>query len=181
MDFLLSKKLLLIVTGGVAAYKSPEIVRKLRSTGADVRVAMTSAAQEFVTELTFQAVSGQDVFTSLFVGETDSGMGHIELARWADAIVVAPATANIISSMANGLAGDLAQTILLATTKPIFMVPSMNVRMWENPIFQKNLSLLKQVGVEVIGPEEGEMACGEYGLGRMSEPHQIYAHIKGKK
>merc|ERR1712093_84659 len=126
-------------------------------------------------------LSGEPVRVSLHERTEEMKMGHIELARWPEAVLVAPATANIISSMANGLAGDLAQTLLLATTRPIFVAPAMNVRMWENPIFQRNLSLLKEGGVEVIGPEEGEMACGEYGLGRMSEPLQIFTHLKKRK
>ena len=190
MDFLRSKKLLLIVTGGVAAYKSPEIVRKLRSAGADVRVAMTSAAQEFVTELTFQAVSGQDVFTSLFVGETDSGMGHIELARWADAIIVAPASADFISQIATGQAKDLASTICLASTSPILLAPAMNQQMWKNLATQANIKKLKQRGFLFNGPSSGEQACGEVGLGRLAEPETFVAvvsdmfktnHLSGSK
>ena len=190
MDFLRSKKLLLIVTGGVAAYKSPEIVRKLRSVGADVRVAMTSAAQEFVTELTFQAVSGQDVFTSLFVGETDSGMGHIELARWADAIIVAPASADFISQIATGQAKDLASTICLASTSPILLAPAMNQQMWKNLATQANIKKLKQRGFFFNGPSSGEQACGEVGPGRLAEPETFVAvvsdmfktdHLSGSK
>ena len=190
MDFLRSKKLLLIVTGGVAAYKSPEIVRKLRSVGANVRVAMTSAAQEFVTELTFQAVSGQDVFTSLFVGETDSGMGHIELARWADAIIVAPASADFISQIATGQAKDLASTICLASTSPILLAPAMNQQMWKNLATQANIKKLKQRGFLFNGPSSGEQACGEVGLGRLAEPETFVAvvsdmfktnHLSGSK
>ena len=190
MDFLQSKKLLLIVTGGVAAYKSPEIVRKLRSAGADVRVAMTSAAQEFVTELTFQAVSGQDVFTSLFVGEADSGMGHIELARWADAIIVAPASADFISQIATGQAKDLASTICLASTSPILLAPAMNQQMWKNLATQANVKKLKQRGFFFNGPSSGEQACGEVGPGRLAEPETFVAvvsdmfktnHLSGSK
>ena len=177
MDFLQSKKLLLIVTGGVAAYKSPEIVRKLRSVGADVRVAMTSAAQEFVTELTFQAVSGQDVFTSLFVGEADSGMGHIELARWADAIIVAPASADFISQIATGQAKDLASTICLASTSPILLAPAMNQQMWKNMATQANIKKLKQRGFFFNGPASGEQACGEVGPGRLAEPETFVAVV----
>ena len=190
MDFLHSKKLLLIVTGGVAAYKSPEIVRKLRSVGANVRVAMTSAAQEFVTELTFQAVSGQDVFTSLFVGETDSGMGHIELARWADAIIVAPASADFISQIATGQAKDLASTICLASTAPILLAPAMNQQMWKNLATQANIKKLKQRGFFFNGPSSGEQACGEVGPGRLAEPETFVSatsdmfrtnHLSGSK
>ena len=177
MDFLHSKKLLLIVTGGVAAYKSPEIVRKLRAVGADVRVAMTSAAQEFVTELTFQAVSGQDVFTSLFVGEADSGMGHIELARWADAIIVAPASADFISQIATGQAKDLASTICLASTSPILLAPAMNQQMWKNLATQANIKKLKQRGFFFNGPSDGEQACGEVGPGRLAEPETFVSVV----
>ena len=170
MDLLHSKRLLLIVTGGVAAYKSPEIVRKLRSAGAEVRVAMTSAAREFVTELTFQAVSGKDVYTSLFLGETDSGMGHIELARWSDAIVVAPASADFMAQLVTGRAGDLASTICLATSSKILIAPAMNQQMWKSPATQENIQRLKDRGLLFHGPLSGDQACGEVGPGRMAEP-----------
>ena len=170
MNLLHSKRLLLIVTGGVAAYKSPEIVRRLRSEGAEVRVAMTAAAQEFVTELTFQAVSGRDVYTSLFLGETNSGMGHIELARWADAIIVAPASADFISQIVAGQAGDLASTICLAANSKILIAPAMNQQMWKSSATQDNIGKLKERGFILNGPLSGDQACGEIGPGRMAEP-----------
>ena len=175
------KKVVLIISGGIAAYKSLELIRLLKKDEVEVKCVATEAALEFVTSATIEHLSGESLRTSLHDRGEEIKMGHIELARWPDAILVAPATANIISSMANGLANDLAQTLLLATTKPIYIAPSMNVRMWENPIFQSNLSLLKESGVKVIGPDEGEMACGEYGLGRMSEPSKIFDNLKKKK
>ena len=175
------KKVVLIISGGIAAYKSLELIRLIKKNGAEVKCVATEAALEFVTSATIEHLSGEPLRTSLHNRDEEIKMGHIELARWPDAILVAPATANIISSMANGLANDLAQTLLLATTKPIYIAPAMNVRMWENPIFQGNLSLLKESGVEIIGPDEGEMACGEYGLGRMSEPSKIFGSLKKKK
>ncbi len=175
------KKVVLIISGGIAAYKSLELIRLIKKTEAEVKCVATEAALEFVTPATIEHLSGEPLRISLHDRDEEIKMGHIELARWPDAIVVAPATANIISSMANGLANDLAQTLLLATTKPIYLAPAMNVRMWENPIFQGNLSLLKESGAAVIGPEEGEMACGEYGLGRMSEPSKILDNLKKKK
>lgn len=171
-------KVVLIISGGIAAYKSLELIRLFKKNNTEVKCVATESALEFVTPATIEYLSREPLRTSLLQRAEEMEMGHIELARWPDVILVAPATANLISSMANGLAGDLAQTLLLATTKPIFIAPAMNVRMWENPIFQRNLSLLKESGVEVIGPEEGEMACGEHGLGRMSEPSQIFAHLK---
>ena len=175
------EKVVLIISGGIAAYKSLELIRLLKKNGAEVKCVATEAALEFVTSATIEHLSGEPVRTLLHDRNEEIRMGHIELARWPDVILVAPATANIISSMANGLANDLAQTLLLATTKPIYIVPAMNVRMWENPFFQRNLSLLKESGVEVIGPDEGEMACGEYGFGRMSEPSKISDCLKKKK
>ena len=174
------KKIVLIISGGIAAYKSLELIRLLKKNEVEVKCVATEAALEFVTSATIEHLSGEPLRSSLHDRDEEIKMGHIELARWPDAVLVAPATANIISSMANGLANDLAQTLLLATTKPIYIAPAMNVRMWENPIFQGNLSLLKESGVEIIGPDEGEMACGEYGLGRMSEPSKIFGSLKKK-
>lgn len=175
------RKIVLIISGGIAAYKTPELIRLLKKSGVEVKCVATAAALEFVTPATIEHLSGETLRTSLNEKVEEIKMGHIDLARWPDAVLVAPATANIIASMANGLANDLAQTLLLATTKPVYIAPAMNVRMWENSIFQFNLNKIKEFGVQVIGPEEGEMACGEYGLGRMSEPSQICAHLKKKK
>ena len=174
------KKVVLIISGGIAAYKSLELIRLFKKNEAEVKCVVTESALEFVTPATIEHLSGEPLRTSLDNRDEEIKMGHIELARWPDAILVAPATANIISSMANGLANDLAQTLLLATTKPIYIAPAMNLRMWENPIFQRNLFLLKESGVAVIGPEKGEMACGDYGLGRMSEPSKIFDSLKKK-
>ncbi len=174
------KKVVLIISGGIAAYKSLELIRIFKKNEVEIKCVATEAALEFVTSATVEHLSGESLRTSLHDRDEEIKMGHIELARWPDAILVAPATANIISAMANGLANDLAQTLLLATTKPIYIAPAMNLRMWENPIFQRNLFLLKESGVEVIGPEKGEMACGDYGLGRMSEPSKIFDSLKKK-
>ena len=167
------KKILLIVTGGIAAYKSPDLVRRLRQRGAQVRCVLTAGGAEFVTALALGAVSEDKVYETLFSLTDEDEMGHIRLSREADVILVAPATANILAKMASGIADDLASTALLATDKPILAAPAMNVRMWENPATRENLGVLAERGVGFIGPEEGDMACGEWGLGRMSEPARI--------
>ncbi len=161
------------VTGGIAAYKSPELVRRLRDEGATVRVVMTAGAAEFITALTLQAVSGNEVHDSLLDHRAEAGMGHIELARWADAIVIAPATANCLARLANGLADDLLSTLCLATEAPIAIAPSMNRVMWSNVATQRNCQRLRDDGHILIGPDSGDQACGETGAGRMSEPLQI--------
>jgi len=170
-----NKSILLIIGGGIAAYKSLELVRALKAGGADVRVILTSAAQQFITPLSAASLSGNRVHTDLFDLTAESEIGHIALSRSADLIVVAPATANLIARQAAGLAPDLAATVLLATDTPVLIAPAMNVRMWEHPATRRNLELLRRDGVLVVGPEEGDMACGEYGYGRMSEPDQIVA------
>lgn len=161
------------VTGGIAAYKSCELVRRLMDTGAEVRVVLTAGAEAFVTPLTFQALSGNPVHTELLDEEAEAGMGHIELARWADQIVIAPATANFISRLAQGRADDLLSTLCLATTAPIAVAPSMNQAMWLNRATQNNINLLEARGFELIGPGAGDQACGDIGPGRMSEPAEI--------
>lgn len=166
-------KILLIISGGIAAYKSLELIRLFRKNGSEVKCVATASALTFITSASVEYLSGNILRTSLEDREQEMKMGHIELARWPDMVLVAPATANIISSVANGLATDLAQTILMATTKPIVFAPSMNVRMWENKLFQRNLEVLKSNNVKFLGPTEGEMACGEFGIGRMMEPQQI--------
>ena len=166
-------KILLIITGGIAAYKSLELIRLFRKSGSEVKCVATESALAFITSASVEYLSGNTLRTSLEDREQEMKMGHIELARWPDMVLVAPATANIISSVANGLATDLAQTILMATTKPIVFAPSMNVRMWENKLFQRNLEVLKSNNAKFLGPTEGEMACGEFGIGRMMEPQQI--------
>ena len=171
------RKILLGVTGGIAAYKSPDVVRRLQDEGADVQVVMTEGAQQFVTPLTFQTVSGHPVRAGLWDASAEAAMGHIELARWADEVVIAPASADFIAHLAHGLADDLLSTLCLATTAPITIAPAMNRVMWANPATQANIRLLKDRGVRVLGPASGEQACGEVGLGRMLEPQQIAAEV----
>jgi phosphopantothenoylcysteine decarboxylase/phosphopantothenate--cysteine ligase len=171
------RKILLGVTGGIAAYKAPDVVRRLQDEGADVQVVMTDGAQQFVTPLTFQAVSGHPVRTGLWDESAEAAMGHIELARWADEVVIAPASADFIAHLAHGLADDLLSTLCLATTAPITLAPAMNRVMWANPATQANIRVLKDRGVRVLGPASGEQACGEVGIGRMLEPEQIAAEV----
>ncbi len=173
MNGLTDKKLLLGVTGGIAAYKSADLVRRLREQGAEVRVVMTKSAREFVTPLTFQALSGHPVHTELLDSETESSMGHIELARWCDAVLIAPASANCMARLAHGLADDLLTTLCLATSAPLFLAPAMNNKMWLAQATQANARLLSSRGVSLFGPGEGEQACGETGAGRMLEPTDL--------
>ncbi|MGB0681492.1 MAG: bifunctional phosphopantothenoylcysteine decarboxylase/phosphopantothenate--cysteine ligase CoaBC [Magnetovibrionaceae bacterium] len=162
-------RILLIVSGGIAAYKTPDLVRRLRERGMDVRCLLTRAGAQFVTPLSLQAVSEDKIYQELFSLTDESEMGHIQLSRDADVLLVAPATANILAKMAGGLADDLATTALLATDKPVIVAPAMNVRMWEHAATRANVKTLAERGVRFIGPEEGDMACGEYGPGRMTE------------
>lgn len=171
------QRVLLCVCGGIAAYKAAELVRRLREAGAEVQVAMTDNARRFVGAATFQALSGRAVRTSLWDEAAEAAMGHIELARWADRVLVAPATANTLAKLAHGLADDLVSTLCLATVAPIAVAPAMNNRMWLHPATQANLAILRQRGVRVIGPDEGPQACGEFGSGRMSEPAAIVAAL----
>src|SRR4051812_18143270 len=171
------KRILLGVTGGIAAYKSPEIVRRLVERDCEVQVVMTQGARQFVTPLTFQAVSGRRVRDDLWDPAAEASMGHIELARWADVVVVAPATADFLASLAAGLAGDLLSTLCLATTAPIVVVPAMNHAMWANAATQANRALLDSRGVSFLGPAEGDQACGETGPGRMVEPNEIVSAL----
>jgi phosphopantothenoylcysteine decarboxylase/phosphopantothenate--cysteine ligase len=173
-----AKRILLIIGGGIAAYKSLELIRLIKKAGLDVRVVMTKAAHEFITPLTAAALSGDKVYTDLFDLTDETEMGHIMLSRQADLVVVAPATADMMAKQAQGLANDLASTLLLATDKRVLLAPAMNVRMWRHPATQRNLDTLKADGVLFTGPDEGDMACGEYGLGRMSEPEAILAAIQ---
>jgi phosphopantothenoylcysteine decarboxylase/phosphopantothenate--cysteine ligase len=168
-----SLKVLLGVTGGIAAYKSPEIVRRLVERGCEVQVVMSGGAQQLVGALTFQAVSGRRVRDDLFDPTAEAAMGHIELARWADVVVVAPATAHVMGTLAVGLAGDLLGTICLATTAPIVLAPAMNQAMWAHPAVQANRSTLAARGFRFLGPAEGDQACGETGPGRMVEPQAV--------
>lgn len=170
---LANKQVLLGVTGGIAAYKSADLVRRLRDAGANVRVVMTASAKQFITPLTMQAVSGNPVHDDLFDLEAEAAMGHIELARWADVIVVAPATADFMAQLVRGEARDLLSTLCLATKAPIAIAPAMNQGMWKNTATQENLQALKNKGVHIFGPGEGDQACGDVGLGRMLEPLEI--------
>lgn len=161
------------VSGGIAAYKSAELVRLLRKKGADVRVVMTRSALQFISPLTFQALSGNPVHTELLDAEAENAMGHINLARWADKIVIAPATADTIAKLSHGLADDLLSTLCLAATCPVYIAPAMNQAMWHKPVTQDNVKRLIAYGITMIGPGQGEQACGETGYGRMSEPAEI--------
>ncbi|WP_319825688.1 bifunctional phosphopantothenoylcysteine decarboxylase/phosphopantothenate--cysteine ligase CoaBC [Thalassovita sp.] len=172
---LANKRILLIIGGGIAAYKTPDLIRRLRERGASVTPVLTRAGAEFVTPLTVAAVAGEKAYTHLFDLTDEAEMGHIQLSRVADLVVVAPATADLMAKMAGGHADDLASTLLMATDTPVMIAPAMNVRMWEHPATQRNLQVLKADGIAVIGPNEGDMACGEYGPGRMSEPLEIVA------
>jgi phosphopantothenoylcysteine decarboxylase/phosphopantothenate--cysteine ligase len=164
---------LLIIGGGIAAYKALELVRRLKERGISTRAILTHAGAEFVTPLSVSALTGEKVFQDLFSLTDESEMGHIQLSRTADLVVVAPATADLMAKLANGHANDLASTTLLATDKPVLMAPAMNVRMWSHPATQRNLTTLKKDGVLFVGPNDGDMACGEYGPGRMAEPNEI--------
>jgi phosphopantothenoylcysteine decarboxylase/phosphopantothenate--cysteine ligase len=172
------KRILLIVAGGIAAFKSLELVRLLRRQGAAVRAVLTEAGEQFVTPLSLQALTEDKVYRDMFSLTDASEMGHIQLSRQADLLVVAPATANLMARMAQGMADDLASTVLLATDKPMLIAPAMNVRMWHHPATQANLRILQSRGVLTVGPNEGAMACNEYGLGRMAEPQEIAAAIE---
>jgi phosphopantothenoylcysteine decarboxylase/phosphopantothenate--cysteine ligase len=171
------KRILLGVTGGIAAYKSAELVRRLIEHGAEVQVVMTSAAREFVTPTTFQALSGRPVRTDLWDAAAEAAMGHIELARWADLVLVAPASADFLARLAHGLADDLLTTLCLATEAPIAVAPAMNQLMWRNAATRSNVELLATRGVRLIGPAVGDQACGEHGPGRLVEPAEIVAQI----
>lgn len=173
------QKLLLCVGGGIAAYKSLELVRRLRDAGATVQVAMTAGAQQFVTPLSFQALSGHPTRTTLWDSAAEQAMGHIELARWADRIIIAPATADLLARLAHGNADDLVTTLCLASTAPLTVCPAMNHRMWLHPATQANMALLRERGVQVIGPEDGPLAEGESGPGRVSEAATIIAALAG--
>ncbi len=175
---LAGRHVLLIVTGGIAAYKATELVRLLRKSACQVTCVLTAGAQHFVTPLTLQAISENHVYTDLFSLTEESEMGHIQLSRAADLLVVAPASADMLARMAAGMANDLAATVLLATDKPVLVAPAMNVRMWQHPATIANMAVLASRGVSVVGPDEGAMACNEYGRGRLSEPPAILAAIE---
>jgi len=179
MNRLENKRVLLGITGSIAAYKSADLLRRLRDTGAEVQVVMTKAATDFITPLTMQALSGKPVHLNLLDADDEARMGHISLARWADVIVVAPASANFIAKLAHGAADDLLSTLCLASNAPLAVAPAMNHQMWANTATQDNVSLLKQRGLQIWGPGEGDQACGETGPGRMVEPTQLIEMIAG--
>ena len=177
MKNLLNKKILFIICGGISAYKSLETIRLFKNNGAEIKTILTASAKEFVTPLSVASLSQGKVYSDLFNVENETEIDHISLSRWADVILIAPATANTISKLAQGATDDLASTVVLASNKSIYLAPAMNVRMWEHQSTKQNLKKLKNFGYRIIGPEIGEMACGEYGEGKMSDPLKISAKI----
>ena len=177
MNNLLEKKILLIICGGISAYKSLELIRSLKKKGAKVKTILTKSAKEFITPLSVTSLSQEKVYDDLFNIENETEMDHISLSRWSDLILVAPATANTISKLSTGSSDDLASTVILASDKDIFLTPAMNVRMWEHPSTKENLNKLRNYGYKIIGPEIGDMACGEFGEGKMTEPKEILKTI----
>ncbi len=173
----MGRNILLGVTGGIAAYKACDLTRRLRERGHEVQIVMTQGAQAFVTPLTLQALSGREVRTTLFDTGAEAAMGHIELGRWADQVIVAPASADFLARAANGMADDLLTTVLLATAAPVAMAPAMNQQMWAHPAVQANVARLAERGVSIVGPGSGEQACGDVGAGRMLEPLEIIAAL----
>ena len=178
MDNLLNKKILLIICGGIAAYKSLEIIRSLKKRNVQIKTILTKSAKNFVTPLSVTSLSQEKVYGDIFSVENESEIDHISLSRWADLILIAPATANTISKLSSGTSDDLASTVMLASDKDIYLAPAMNVRMWEHPSTKENLIKLKNYGHKIIGPEIGDMACGEYGEGKMTEPNEIIKEIE---
>ena len=178
MENLNNKKILFIICGGISAYKSLEVIRMLKKSGVEIKTILTRNAKKFVTPLSIASLSQGKVYEDLFNVENETEIDHISLSRWADLIIVAPATANTLSKLANGASDDLASTVILASNKNIFLAPAMNVRMWEHQSTRKNLKTLKDYGYKLIGPIIGDMACGEYGEGKMSEPLYIFNEIK---
>ena len=178
MNSLPNKKILVVICGGISAYKSLELIRGLKKKEVEIKTIITKSAKEFVTPLSITSLSQGKVYEDLFSSESESEMDHISLSRWADLIIVVPATANTISKLSNGLTDDLASTVLLASNKKIFIVPAMNVRMWDHPSNKKNIIKLREYGYSIIGPEIGDMACGEYGEGKMTEPSDILLHVE---
>lgn len=171
-------KILLIITGSIAAYKSLDLIRTLKKNSYDVMCVMTKSAAEFITPLSVASISQSKVFTDVFSLQDETEMGHIKLSRDADLVIIAPASADILGKMANGLANDLASTILLATNKPVLVAPAMNVCMWQNKAVKRNVTTLKNDGIKFIGPVSGDLACGENGDGRFSEVEDIFTAIK---
>ncbi len=188
MKNLKDKKILMIICGGIAAYKSLETIRIFKKNGCEIKTILTNSAKEFVTPLSVASLSQGKVYDDLFSVENEAEMDHIALSRWADVILIEPATANTISKLAKGSSEDLASTVILASNKPIFLVPAMNVRMWEHPSTKENLEILKKYSYKIIGPEIGEMSCGEYGEGKMTEPliiakkiNEYFSHLNSNK
>ena len=177
MNNIENKKILLVICGGISAYKSLEIIRLLKKRGATVKSILTKSAKEFVTPLSVASLTQEKVYDDLFSHENESEMDHISLSRWSDLILVAPATANTISKLSTGSSDDLASTVILASNKDVFLVPAMNVRMWEHPSTRENLQKLRIFGYAIVGPEIGDMACGEYGEGKMTEPLNIINYV----
>ncbi|MCK5723181.1 MAG: bifunctional phosphopantothenoylcysteine decarboxylase/phosphopantothenate--cysteine ligase CoaBC, partial [Gammaproteobacteria bacterium] len=177
MQYLTNKRVLLGVTGSIAAYKAAELIRRLRDVGAEVRVVVTDGAKAFVTPLTFQALSGSPVHENLLDKEAEAAMGHIELARWADVILIAPASANSLAGLAQGRADELLNAVCLASDVPLAIAPAMNKHMWADPATQENVRLLAQRGVLFIGPDSGEQACGDVGEGRMADSDVIISRL----
>ena len=173
-----NKKILLVICGGISAYKSLEIIRGLKKSNAQVKTILTKSAKEFVTPLSISSLSQEKVYDDIFSVENESEMDHISLSRWADLILVAPITANTISKLSSGSSDDLASTVILASDKEIYLAPAMNVRMWEHPSTKENINKLKNFGYKIIGPEIGDMACGEFGKGKMTEPNEIIKKIE---
>ena len=177
MNDLGNKKILFIICGGISAYKSLETIRLFKKNNAEIKTILTKSAKEFVTSLSVASLSQGKVYDDLFSIENETEMDHIALSRWADVIIIAPATANTISKLSQGSSEDLASTVTLASNKQVFLAPAMNVRMWQHQSTKNNLQKLKSYGYKLIGPEIGDMACGEYGEGKMSEPNDIYNTI----
>jgi len=178
MNNLLGKKILLIVCGGISAYKSLDLIRSFKKKGAKIKTILTKSAKEFITPLSVASLSQEKVYSDLFNPENEAEMDHISLSRWSDVIIVAPTTANTISKLSAGSSDDLASTVILASDKEIFLAPAMNVRMWEHPSTKENIKKLKRFGYKFLGPKIGEMACGEFGEGKMMEPNEIVGYIE---
>ena len=178
MNIFFNKKILLIICGGISAYKSLELIRSLKKNGAQIKTILTESAKKFVTPLSVTSLSQEKVYDDLFSLENEAEMDHISLSRWSDVIVVAPITANTMAKLSSGTSDDLASTVILASNKDIFLVPAMNVRMWEHPLTKENVNKLKKYGFNFVGPEIGDMACGEFGEGKMTEPKEIERKIE---
>ena len=178
MNSLLKKKILIVICGGISAYKVLDVIRSLKKEGAEVKTILTKNSKEFITPLSVSALSQGKVYEDMFNIESEQAMDHISLSRWSDIVLVAPATANTILKLSSGASDDLASTVILASSKDIFLAPAMNVRMWEHPSTKENLNKLRNFGYKIIGPEVGDMACGEYGEGKMTEPYEIIKQLK---